>query len=177
MDNQRSLSVDARLERVERVIEQLVDRFNPVVDPAPINWGRWSGRERWPWPDPVVDPVPIDVVRRQLMELLQRNPGWFTDPPPEDFLNVRVLDLLRRFRGGFVDPAPDDLANVRLKDLLATIPGGGITDPNPTDLSRLTLTELESRMHRVKAEMVRLSSFEDLLNKQIEKLKSQRTDT
>jgi hypothetical protein len=172
-----------RLDRIERALARLSvldDLINPV-DPPPDDLVRLR-------PDllqlrlvdlirhiiPKGDPPPIDIVRTRgsaietrLAEIMRRNPGWFVDPPPEDFLNVRILDLIRRYRGGFTDPAPDDLANVRLRDLLERIPGGGIVDPGPEDIARLTKTELEAQLHKVNAEMVRLKSFERLINERL----------
>src|SRR5262249_54361321 len=104
-------------------------------------------------------------------DILRRNPGWIADPPPDDFLNVRILDLIRRFRGGFSDPAPDDLSNVRLRDLIQRIPGGGFTDPSPEDIARLTRPELESQLHKINIEMVRLTSLERLIKERLNTIK------
>jgi hypothetical protein len=140
----------------------------PIADPAVSDLVRRLAMRR-----PIADPAVSDLVRsgatveERLNEILARNPGWFADPPPEDFLNVRVLDLLRRWRGGFTDPAPEDLANVRLRDLLQRIPGGGISDPPPEDIARLTKPEIESQLHRINAETVRLKSLERLFNERL----------
>ena len=143
----------------------------PIADPAVSDLVRRLAMRR-----PIADPAVSDLVRsgatveERLNEILARNPGWFADPPPEDFLNVRVLDLIRRWRGGFTDPAPEDLANLRLRDLLQRIPGGGISDPPPEDIARLTKPEIESQLHRINAETVRLKSLERLLNERLSSL-------
>ena len=183
-----------RLDRMEESLERfrlLVDLLNPV-DPPPddIARTRLGGdilnarladvlrdfiRRR-----PHGDPPPDDLTRgrgslfeARLGDILQRNPGWFTDPPPDDFLNVRVLDLIRRWRGGFTDPAPDDLANVRLRDLLQRVPGGGITDPPPEDLGRLTQQEIETQLHKINVELVRLQSLQRLYRDRLNQFKAE----
>lgn len=130
-----------RLDLLER---QLIDFRGPQTDPSPEDLAR----------------VPQNFMRSRLGEISRVNPGWVTDPPPEDFLNVRVLDLIRRYRGGFTDPAPEDLSNVRLADLIRRIPGGGFTDPAPEEIGKLTRVELESQLHKVGTELVRLRSLE-----------------
>lgn len=172
-------------------LSDLIKRLRPGLggDPPPEDLGRFGRGElaagilnlrlsdllKGRLPGRGGDPPPRDFVRAntvtaRLEELLTRNPGWFSDPPPEDFLNVRILDLIRRWRGGFTDPAPDDIAGVRLRDLLQRVPGGGFSDPPPDDISRLTKSEIESQLHRVNAEMVRLKSFERLLTDRLGKL-------
>jgi hypothetical protein len=173
-------SLAQRLERIEQALARLSvlgDLVNSVDPPAEDlvrarpELGPLIQLIRRP---PQGDPAVTDLVRARasavearLNELLRRNPGWFADPPAEDSLNVRVLDLIRRWRGGFTDPAPEDLANVRLRDLLHRIPGGGFTDPPVEDLARLTKTEVETQLHKVNAAMVRLKSYERLLNERL----------
>jgi len=180
MPNQDELSsLTQRLDRIEKALARLSpsDAFSTVADPPPDDFVRAR-------PDlanirlidlirqlvPHGDPPPNDFVREKgslvemrLADILQRNPGWFVDPPPDDFLNVRIVDLIRRWRGGFTDPAPEDLANVRLRDLMQRIPGGGFTDPSPEDFGRLTRPELESLLHKVNAETLKLRSFERMI--------------
>lgn len=180
-------SIVKRLENVEQLLSRLSifdDLINPV-DPAPDDIVRFRPdllnlRLRDLLRDIITkgDPPPrdltrvrADAVRSRLGELMVRNPGWFTDPPPEDFLNVRVLDLIRRYRGGFADPPPEDLANVRLRDLLQRIPGGGITDPGPEDLGRLSRSELETQLHRINTELVRLKSLERMVSERLSNMK------
>jgi len=176
----------SRLDRIERQLADLSFLRNLVnpVDPSPEDIARLRGDPEFGQLAEALrqlvriphrgDPAPSDrvrwgVVQARLADLLTRNPSWFSDPPPEDFLNVRVLDLIRRWRGGFSDPAPDDLGGVRLRDLLQRIPGGGISDPSPEDLGRLSKTEVETQLHRVSSELVRLRALERLLD---ERLKS-----
>lgn len=170
-----------RLDRIEQVLGGLGDLINPVA-PPPDDLGRARlDISRLRLIDlirhliPKGDPPPLDLTRfrgdvlqARLAEIVQRNPGWFTDPPPEDFLNVRLLDLIRRWRGGFTDPAPADLGNVRLRELIQRIPGGGFTDPSPDDLAKLTKPELESQLHKVSTELVRLKSLERLITERLE---------
>lgn len=145
--------VEKTLSRVSE-LEDLIRRISPV-DPPPDDISR----------------IDREGIRSRVMEIVRRNPGWITDPPPEDFLNVRVLDLIRRFRGGFSDPAPDDIANVRLGDILHRIPGGGVSDPPPSDISRLGRVELESQLHKINSEMVRLKSLERLISERLKEIK------
>jgi hypothetical protein len=181
-------SLAQRLDRIERALARfsvLDDLINPVVDPPPDDLARIRPELlRLRLIDlirhliPKGDPPPDDLVRwrgspleARLGEILRRNPGWFVDPPPEDFLNVRLLDLIRRWRGGFTDPAPEDLGNVRLRDILQRIPGGGIVDPPPEDIARLTKAEVEAQLHKINAEMVRLKSLERLFHERLGSLK------
>jgi hypothetical protein len=160
MTEQGDRPMEARLEAIERQITLLANQFERFTNGFPDL-------------SPIADPPPDDIVRRRIQDIVLRNPGWITDPPPEDFLNVRILDLIRRYRGGFTDPAPDDLANVRLRDLLQRIPGGGVSDPSPEDLSRLTRVELESHIHRINAEMIRLQSMERLMTERLDEIGKQ----
>ncbi len=62
--------VSARLER----LESLLDRFSPVSDPAPDDWGRIPWRpDRWGWqipvPPPKGDPSPVDLSRFSRVQL------------------------------------------------------------------------------------------------------------
>jgi hypothetical protein len=84
---------------------------------------------------------------------------------------VRVLDLIRRYRGGFTDPAPNDLGNIRLGDLLSHIPGGGFTDPAPEDIRRLTSVELETSIHRINGEVLRLQSLGKMLTERLNEVR------
>jgi hypothetical protein len=176
-----------RLERIERSLARLGvldDLVNPV-DPSPVDTGRIR-------PEllelrlvdllrdfriPKGDPPPDDIVRRRWSDFAAsvndiarrwRNP--VVDPPPDEFFNVRVLDLLRRWRGGFSDPAPDDLAGVRLRDLFERLPGGvgGVGDPAPEDIGRLSKAELESQLHKLSAEVVRLNSMQRMIKERLE---------
>ncbi len=172
-------SIAKRLERIEHALD-LINHGDPPPDdfvrfrPALLQL-RLIDLLRGIMPKgdpPAPDLVRQSAVQARLGEILQRHPGWFTDPPPDDFLNVRLLDLVRRWRGGFTDPAPDDLANVRLRDLLQRIPGGGIVDPGPEDIARLTKSEAEAQIHKINAEVVRLKSIERLLNERLASMKA-----
>ena len=156
MAEKEQVSMEKRLDVMEKALTSIAERLDSLGGVPDLS--------------PVTDPPPDDFVRNRIDDIFRRNPKWITDPPPEDFLNVRVLDLIRRYRGGFTDPAPNDFGNIRLKDLLTTIPGGGFTDPAPDDISRLTAVELETQLHRINAEMVRLKSVERLFANQLEEL-------
>lgn len=185
-------SIVQRLDRMEQALSRLtaIGGLNPVADPPPDDIVRlrpdiFQRRLIDLLREIIIkgDPPPFDVSRFQgaganaasarWNEILRRGPGWVVDPPPEDFLNVRLLDLIRRWRGGTSDPAPEDLVNVRLRDLLEKIPGGGggVVDPAPDDIGRLSKVEVEEHIHRLNAEMVRLKSLEKLLNERLESFK------
>jgi hypothetical protein len=150
MKKQDSAAIEARLDRIERVIERLVGRTDPVVDPSPVDWGRHFYQRQWPW---IVDPAPFDWGRFPI-----RTPWpWpdpIVDPAPMDYLRQRLID------------------QYRIKDLQERMPGGGVTDPSPEDLARLTVTELQAQLHRIKAEKLRLDSFETILNERLDSLKN-----
>ena len=62
--------VATRLDR----LEALLDRYGPVSDPAPDDWGRLPGRfDRWYWQIPVPprpgDPSPVDLSRFSRVQL------------------------------------------------------------------------------------------------------------
>lgn len=184
-------SITERLDRIERAVSRLSslgDLVNPV-DPPPDDLVRLRPdifqRRLIDLIREIIikgDPPPFDAGRfrgaglsgfsaeARLSELQRRGPGWVADPPPEDFLNVRILDLLRRWGGGVSDPPPEDLANVRLRDLLQRIigGGGGVVDPAPEDIGRLSKQEIETQIHKVNAEMVRLKSLEKMLNERLQ---------
>lgn len=174
--------------RIDALEKAMIHIKGPQGDPPPDDIGHWRwdlfrrledierilGKFRQ-----IADPPPDDLVHvrsgavhSRLAELLKFNPGWFSDPPPDDFLNVRVLDLIRRYRGGFTDPAPEDFAHLRLRDLLQRIPGGGFTDPAPDDIGRLTIAELETQLHRIGAEAVRLKSIERVMQERLNDLRT-----
>jgi hypothetical protein len=182
------IDIAALSKRIDALERAAIQFKIPHGDPPPDDLGQW----RWQifqrlqdlerligrWRTPIADPAPEDLasirpdmVRSRLAEIARFQPGWFTDPPPDDFLNVRILDLIRRYRGGFTDPVPEDFANVRLRDVLQRIPGGGIVDPGPDDIGRLTVTEIETQLHKIGAESVRLKSIERLMQDRLQQLK------
>jgi hypothetical protein len=183
MAEQEPRLLEVRLHRVENLLVELLDLLGtalggfrrPHGDPPAEDLARRRPHGDPPAADlarrPIADPAAPDFVRQRLSEIMQARPGWFTDPPPEDFLNVRILDLIRRFRGGFTDPAPSELADVRLRDLLSRVPGGGFTDPGPDDIKRLSTVELETTVHRINAEMLRLKSLQGVLEQRLTDLR------
>ncbi|HZB43301.1 MAG TPA: hypothetical protein VE487_20185 [Ilumatobacter sp.] len=67
------ISLDDLATRLDR-LEQMLDRFGPVTDPAPDDWGRLPGRfDRWWWNIPVPprpgDPSPVDISRFSRVQL------------------------------------------------------------------------------------------------------------
>ena len=182
------IDIAALVKRIEALEKVAIHFKAPQGDPPPDDLGHWRSnvfarmqdierllaRLKFTIADPPPDELGYlrpDMVRSRISDLARLQPGWFTDPPPDDFLNVRVLDLIRRYRGGFTDPVPEDFANVRLKDVLQRIPGGGIVDPGPEDIGRLTVTEIETQLHKIGAESVRLKSIERLMHDRLQQLK------
>ncbi len=50
---------------------------------------------------------------------------------------------------------------------------GHIGDPPPLDVSRLSISQLESSLHTINAEKARLNSMETMIKQQLETLKKQ----
>ena len=73
------------------------------------------------------------------------------------------------------DSATADLS--RMEALMRLVrPGGpGIPDPGPTDLARLSLEAVESRLLAVNAELTRLKSQEAELNARLKDLRGAKT--
>jgi hypothetical protein len=152
-----------RLDRIERRLGAIGDLISPVADPPP---------------DDLVRLRP-DIFQRRLIDLI-RDVIIKGDPPPFDFTRFRaggvaggateagISDIFRRIRW-IADPPPEDLWNLRLRDLIARIPGagGGVADPAPDDIARLSKAEVEGLVHQVNAELVRLQSVEKLLNERL----------
>jgi hypothetical protein len=118
---------------------------SPVVDPAPWWYGGWGHRR---WPTPIVDPgpFPTPVVDPGPW------PGPIADPVP--------------WGGGMVSP---------FRQAVATTFGriGQIGDPPPLDVSRFTVSQLESALHTINAEKARLNSMETMIKQQLDKAKEQ----
>jgi hypothetical protein len=152
-------SIVQRLDRIEQRLSALPGLINPVADPPP---------------DDLVRLRP-DIFQRRLIDLI-RDVIIKGDPPPFDVSRFRgglapeagVSDIFRRIRW-IADPPPDDLWNLRLRDLIARIPGagGGVVDPAPDDIARLSKAEVEGLVHKVNSELVRLQSVEKLLQERL----------
>jgi len=131
-----------------------------VVDPAP-----WAGGGGWvfhPRPMPVVDPAPW-----------WGRPRWPTpvvDPAPWP---TPVVDPAP-WPTPVVDPAPWGGLH-QFRQPVATTLGriGHMGDPAPVDVSRMTVSQLESSLHMINAEKARLTSMETMVNQQLEKMKQQ----
>jgi hypothetical protein len=150
MANEDTLKkLEERLTRLEATLSQgqggpggFTAPGGAVVDPAPWPGGGWGGYHypRWPWPHPIVDPVPW-------------GPQTISDPAPWA-------------GGGFAQPRQAFAASA-----LGRI--GHIGDPAPIDISRFSVSQLESSLHSINAEKARLTSMETMIKGQLEKLKKQ----
>lgn len=120
----------------------------PIPRPVvdPPPWPWWGGHYPWP-PSPVVDPAPWP-------------PTTITDPAP--------------WPNPIVDPASIDRVRATAAASFARI--GHVGDPPPIDISRFTISQLESSLHTINAERARLDSMETLIKQQLETLKGQRED-
>jgi len=50
---------------------------------------------------------------------------------------------------------------------------GQIGDPPPIDVSRLTISQLESSLHTINAERARMDSMETMIKQQLDRLRQQ----
>jgi len=166
-DNLKRL--EERLTRLEAALAQQPagtgGGFTPpggtIVDPAP--WGGGGGgwgHPRWPWPTPIVDPAPWWGGG-------WGHPRWpwptpIVDPAPWP---TPIVDPAPWGGGGFVASRP----------MAATTFGriGQIGDPPPIDVSRFSISQLESALHSINAERARLNSMETMIKQQLEKVKQQ----
>ena len=182
MADDRIKILEERLTRLEAALSQRPAAggtgFTPpggaVVDPAPSPWPTWPIHQRLPppivdmapwwgrpwgyqrWPHPIVDPGPF--------------PTPVVDPGP---FPMPVVDP-GPFPNPVVDPAPGG-GVVRQQAINAATLGriGHVGDPAPIDVSRFTLSQLESTLHSINAEKARLSSMETMINQQLQKLKKE----
>ena len=153
MSDEDIKKLEARLTRLESLLAQVggtggaggTTPGGAVVDPAPWGggWGGWGGWGPIRWPHPVVDPGPWT-----------RWPHPVIDPAP--------------WPSPVVDPAPGGGYQHPAASLFGRI--GQIGDPPPIDISRLSVSQLESSLHTINAERARLSSMETLIKQQLEKL-------
>jgi len=148
-DNLKKL--EERLTRLEAALAQRqpAGGFTPpggaVVDPAPYPGGGGWGYYRWPhWPHPVVDPGPW--------------PTPVVDPAP----GPRPIVDPAVFAGSPAATTATAFGRI-----------GHIADPAPLDLSRLSVSQLESALHSVNAEKARLTSMEGLINQHLKNAKKQ----
>ena len=149
--------IEERLTRLEAALAQqaspqagLTPPGGAVVDPVPNPWaggGGWAFRSPWWgggwWPRPphIVDP-----------------PNW---PQP-------VIDP-QPWPHPVVDRAPINPNQVAMAAAAPFARIGQIGDPAPIDLSRFSLSQLESALHSVNAEKARLNSLETLLKQHIDR--------
>ena len=141
--------MEERLARLETMLAQPGGGFTTpggtVVDPAPWPGGGGGWHPRWPWPWPWPHPVSDPVPW----------PHPISDPAPGGGFGGGVFT---QGRAGF-----------------GTIGGriGPIGDPAPIDISRFTISQLESSLHSISAEKARLTAMETMLKQQMETLKKQ----
>ncbi|MEX5217484.1 MAG: hypothetical protein AB7G68_10660 [Nitrospiraceae bacterium] len=165
--------LEERLTRLEATLAQQpaagAGGFPPpggvIVDPAPWGGGGWTFHPR-PFPTPVVDPAPWWQGR-------WGHPRWPTpvvDPAPWP---TPVVDPAP-WPTPVVDPAPMG-GFAQFRPTAASTFGriGQIGDPPPIDISRLTVSQLESSLHTINAEKARLNSMEAMLKQQLERVKQQ----
>jgi hypothetical protein len=151
--------IEERLTRLEAALAQQPagpGGFTPpggvVVDPAPWGGGSWVFHPR-PIPTPVVDPAPWWSGG-------WGHPRWISDPAP--------------WPTPVVDPAPS-VGFAQFRQPISTTFGriGQIGDPAPMDISRLTISQLESSLHTINAEKARLDSMETMIQQQLDRLRQQ----
>jgi hypothetical protein len=169
MSDHDFVSLFQRVAALEKSILTL--KIPPHADPPPDDLVNFRDKERLQ-SDLVLNRT-NSIVLQRLEELVRMNPGWFTDPPPDDFLNVRVLDLIRRF--GRIHRPRADTFEYSPEGSPHRIPGGGFTDPSPGDIGRLTLSALESHLHKLGGEIVRLRSLERLMQDRVQQMRGSKT--
>ena len=107
--------------------------------------------------------------------------GGFPGVPPkgDSFATDQTrIEALARGLHGFrppwgpgTDPAVTD--TTRLEALYRILGHGPIGDPFSPDLARLSAVELESGVHRVNAELVRLRALESQMQDRLREIKAQ----
>jgi hypothetical protein len=119
---------------------------HPITDPAPFPGGGYGGWGYHPWPHPIVDPA---AFHRPIVD-----PAAFHRP--------------------IVDPAVFAQAAQSNPAAAATFGRiSAVADPPPIDISRFSISQLETSLHSINAEKARLTSMETMINQQLEKLKKQ----
>jgi hypothetical protein len=167
MSDDRLKILEERLMRLEAAMAQqpaarpgVTFPGGAVVDPAP-NPGGWG----YPRPRPVVDPAPW--------------PWWGGHPhwPPY------IVDPAPWPPSPVVDPAPwpNPIVDpaVSIERMRATAAAsfariGPSVDPAPIDISRFTVSQLESSLHTINAERSRLDSMEVMIKQQLDNLRQQK---
>jgi hypothetical protein len=161
MAEDRLRILEERLTRIEAALSQrpaatggFTQPGGVVVDPAPWGGGGWGLHPR-PFPSPVVDPAPWPWGGGW------GHPHWPTpvvDPAPWP---TPVVDPAP-WGGGFARPSVATFARI-----------GHVGDPPPIDLSRLSISQLESALHTINAERARLDSMETMVKQQLERARQQ----
>ena len=63
------------------------------------------------------------------------------------FSDLRLGQVLKHLPGGgVVDPVPDDIAKISIADLILHLPGGGVVDPSPDEIGALQLGDVLKNM-------------------------------
>lgn len=144
-------NLEERLTRLEAALAQQQQPTGPGGFTPPggmvVDPAPFPGGGRWGyyrWPHPVVDPLPW--------------PNPVVDPGP--------------WPQPVVDPGPrPPFQTVGAASAFGRI--GHVGDPAPIDLSRLSVSQLETALHSINAEKARLSSMEGLINQHLERAKKQ----
>jgi hypothetical protein len=159
--------LEARLTRLEAAVSQQSGAANTaampigaIADPGP--WPPYGGGGGW-WgggrPHPIVDSATYAASYRP--------PTAVVDPGPWPIYGGGGYGGYRPGTGPIGDPA------VYANSAMARVGVGHVGDPPPLDVSRFTVTQLESTLHSINAEKARLASIETMVTQQLEKLKGQ----
>lgn len=97
--------------------------------------------------------------------------GFVVDPAPWGGGGGWISGGWGRPPGVVVDPAPWGGGGGWGRPPVITAPSGPIGDPAPFDISRFTLTQLETSLHSIAADKARLDSTEKLIKERIKALK------
>ena len=156
--------IEERLTRLEAALAQQPSApggftvpGGAVVDPAP--WPRAGWAIQRPNPSPVVDPAPWWAG------------GWGPTrwPVPHPVVDPAP------WPNYVVDPAPWGGGHLPTGTAASTLFGriGHVGDPPPIDVSRLSVSQLESALHTIAAERARLDATEQMIKQQLEKARQQ----
>jgi len=155
--------IEERLTRLEAVLAQLpggpggvTAPGGAVVDPAPWARAGWVLQPR-PIPSPIVDPAPW------------WGGGWGPPRWPTPVVDPAPWPT------PVVDPAPWGGGYLTSSQAASTLFGriGHVGDPPPIDVSRLSISQLETALHTINAEKSRLDSLETMIKQQLDRAKQQ----
>lgn len=176
MAEDRIKILEERLTRLESFLTQQpasTAGFAPpggaVVDPPPWGGGGWPYHPR-PYPSPIVDPAPWWARGW--------HPGWPPSPVVDPAPWPHPIADPAPWPHPIADPAPWpqwQAANIARATAAAAFGRIGHIggDPPPPDISRFTVSQLESSLHSINAEKARLNSMEAMITQQLERLRKQ----